>query len=165
MNARIVTTYRDKDNNIITNPEEGQLAHSPETSKMYRYTNGEWEMIDVDGDFLQMSLYEINKQIVAQKQPIEKEYFSEKINLYVENTKAKYYMLLCKDLNYYTVFVLNETVNTKIADEVFECVSCLGEVKDVENQDAVEIWVQPEGEEPAVMYLFVYDEGVIECTL
>jgi hypothetical protein len=34
MNAHISITYRDKDGNVIVNPYEGQLAHSPETSQL-----------------------------------------------------------------------------------------------------------------------------------
>jgi hypothetical protein len=50
MNAKVRITYRDKDNNEILNPTDGEKAYSPETKKLYQWSAdaGEWKLIDGD---------------------------------------------------------------------------------------------------------------------
>ena len=75
-------------------------------------------------------------------------------------------MLLCRDLNYYTLFVIDLESDVRIEQEVLECLKELGTIKSVEefeDKNVVEIWVQPEDSDPVVMYFFNYDKGVIPC--
>ncbi len=173
MNAKINITYRDKDNNIITAPNEGEMAYSPETQKLYIYQNNNWEMIKGESD-LGLTMYDINKQLVAQLPMLDQAGIleaRENIQNFLNETNNHYYMLLCKDISYYTVFVLKDEsmcpqpVCTAI-DEIWACADYIGNVKSVDlNEGAIEFWVQPreEDSEPMAMYLFSYDAGVIEC--
>ena len=74
-------------------------------------------------------------------------------------------MLLCKDYGYYTIFKRLPENLPSFSDTVVEIISEIGEVKSIEfteKQDAIEIWIQPTGEEEAyVFYLFPYDAGVV----
>lgn len=120
---------------------------------------------------LQMNLYDMNKQIIAQMPALADEAL-ETAHLLITDTTATsgetYFMLLCREINYYTIFKLERDNSglVNIASEVFECVNSIGALKSVEAvEGAIEIWVHPEDEEPMVMYLFPYDMGVIQCTL
>ena len=170
MNAKINITYRDKDGNIIDNPIEGQSAYSPETKKLYVYSEGEWKMVTGETNF-GMTMYDLNKQIIAQMGVLEG-MAREQAHLLITDTVATseqiYFMLLCRDINYYTLFKLDKDNSglCNVASEVFECAEDIGALKSVESvEGAIEIWVHPTDKDPLAMYLFPYDAGVIECTL
>ena len=120
---------------------------------------------------LQMNLYDLNKQIISQMPALDEDGIDlalMTVAAYIKNTENKYYMLLCKDVNYYTLFNISTTITEPYAcEEVLACACDWGVLKSVEvnDNDAVEIWVQDEQGEAMVMYLFPYDMGVIECTL
>ena len=170
MNAKINITYRDKDGNIIVDPKEGDISVSPETQKLYTYKNGQWEMIKGETN-LGMTMYDLNKQIIAQMGVLEG-MAREQAHLLITDTVATsgqtYFMLLCRDINYYSLFKLDKDNSglCNVASEVFDCAEDIGALKSVESvEGAIEIWVHPIDDEPLAMYLFPYDMGVIECTL
>lgn len=171
MNAKIKITYRDKDNNIIVNPKEGELGYSPETEKLYVYKDGQWELIKGESN-LGITMYDLNKQIIAQMGVLEgipREEAHLRITDMAAVSQNTYFMLLCRDINYYTLFKLDKDNSglCNIASEVFECAEDIGAIKSVEGVEggAIEIWVHPVDGDPVAMYLFPYDAGVIECTL
>ena len=171
MNAKIKITYCDENGNEILNPVEGQKAFSPQTKKLYCFTNGEWKVLEGNVN-LGMTIYDLNKQVISQMGILEGA-AREEAHLHITNMATRsnntYFMLLCRDINYYTLFKLNKDNNDlcNIANEVFECAEDIGAIKSVESVDgdAIEIWVHPVDSDPIVMYLFPYDAGVIECTL
>lgn len=172
MNANIKITYRNKEGNEIFNPTEGQMSYSPETKQIYRFSEkGEWEIVKTEGAGLNLNMYDLNKQIISQLPDLNDEQIDETTNTiqnYLEETDNKFYMLLCRDINYYTLFNINTPFSEpKACNEVIACVAELGAVKSIEkNEDnAIEIWVQPKDQDPMVMFLFPYDGGVIECAL
>lgn len=171
MNAKINITYRDKDGNIIDNPIEGQSAYSSETKKLYVYSEGEWKMVTGETN-LGITIYDLNKQIIAQMgilEGIPREEAYLRITDMAAVSQNTYFMLLCRDINYYTLFKLDKDNSglSNIASEVFECAEDVGAIKSVEGVEggAIEIWVHPVDGDPVAMYLFPYDVGVIECTL
>lgn len=124
---------------------------------------------------LQMNLYDLNKQIISQLPSLTEEQQDVAQNIigdYIADLDQEFYMLLGRDINYYTLFQTvkggneGEVLSTAV-EEVWACADYLGEIKSVEETDdgAVEIWVQAreEGSEPMAMYLFGYDGGVIKC--
>ena len=171
MNAKIKITYCDENGNEILNPVEGQKAFSPQTKKLYCFTNGEWKVLEGNVN-LGMTIYDLNKLVISQMGILEGA-AREEAHLHITDMAIRsnntYFMLLCRDINYYTLFKLNKDNNglCNIANEVFECVEDIGAIKSVESVegDAIEIWAHPVDEDPIVMYLFPYDAGVIECTL
>lgn len=175
MNAQIRITYRDKDGNIIENPEDGQRAYSPETQKFYQWSAaaGTWQIMDGDINF-GMTAYDLNKQIISQLPILDEgalDIARSKITQFFEETKNTYYMMLCRDLNYYTLFNTTKDITLPYAmNEVIDCADYLGDIKSIELEDgkgAVEIWItqRENNKDTYVMYLFPYDAGVIKCTL
>lgn len=173
MKANVTITYRDKDNNIIENPTDGQMSYSPETGRMYQWVDAEsnWKLIDGDVN-LGMTEYDLNKQIVGQLPVLEGEGLEtarSTIKAFVEEINQEHYMLLCRELNYYTVFQMMNESEDNIVDEVIACSDYIGYIKSIERLDGavIEVWVteRDNDKETYVMYFFPYDAGVIKCTL
>ena len=128
----------------------------------------EEEKPKVNGE-LQLNLYDLNKQIISQLPILQNETMDEamdKIKQYIKDMENTFYMLLCRDFNYYTLFhIVDYITEPDAASEVIACAGELGQIKIVDTNDdgAMEIWVHPADSEPVVMYLFGYDGGVIEC--
>ena len=139
---------------------------------LYCYENGEKTTIPVQSESFSsgMTLYNLNKSVISAFSNFSNEDFqaaAEIISKYEKNQKAEYYMLLCNDLRYYTIFnVVEKEGLTTFTDEVIDCLKSFADfVKAVditESGDAIEIWFQKENE-IYVMYLFNYEAGVIKC--
>lgn len=80
--------------------------------------------------------------------------------------RANYYMLLCKELSYYTLF--HSADNCLIVEdfirELWDVCSYLGPIHDisVDDNDAIAIWAEWEDTGVHCFYLFPYDKGVVE---
>ena len=156
----------------VLEPYAGQVVYNEEDKKVYRWDPIEgWQEESVNGN-ITMSAYDINKQIIGQLQILDETALQEKkklIRQYITEIDDEYYMLLCRDTNYYTIFH-KTPVEHKMADEIFEdvlideCLPAMGDVKSIERTDdgAIEIWFQSV-DEVFVAYLFPYGAGVVEC--
>ena len=156
----------------IEMPSHGQTVWCSSEDKCYRYDAIEgWQEVPEDGSTeIGMNMYDINKQIIAQLSPIDEEDMvvvkREIIRKYCDQMKAEYYMLLCRDINYYTVF----RMDIKLADETIEdvlvdCANYIGAIKSIgftEDEQALELWMTNE-EDTYAAYFFPYDQGVIVC--
>ena len=154
----------------VLEPYAGQMVYSEADDKVFRFDPvAGWEEIKTNGN-LSLSAYEINKQVISQLPPLSAEELAEKkilIRDFMINTQNKYFMLLCRDINYYTLFHLDVYENTdeRLEDILFaECTMFIGDIKAVDLTDdgAIEIWVTNETDTYA-MYFFPYDAGVILC--
>ena len=155
--------------NDILEPYAGQIVSCEQDGKVYRWDPIEgWKLFQFDGG-ITMSAYDINKQIIGQLKNLDKETLQEKEKLireFCNQTKNTYYMLLCRDINYFTLFHLD----LKIADEtieeaVIDCLKHIGNVKAIdltEDGNAIELWVKNHDEVYAA-YFFPYDLGVCIC--
>lgn len=120
---------------------------------------------------LQMNIYELNKQLISQMAALSDEDLEDSKQLirgYLQEHENEFYMLLCKDISYYTLFhIVDYITEPAAADEVIECIKEIGTVKSIDRTEdgAIEIWAQPGESDPLAMYLFPYDAGVIQCTL
>jgi hypothetical protein len=169
-------------------PEVGQVVcikdNDEGPGRLVMWSGTEWNDIKADvNSEIQMTAYDINKQVINQLPALEEEEITTKkidIGQFVTNTNNEYYMLLCREKNYYTLChrVLgmnpspadnvrqysewpNELITTE--DLIIECAKCLGEIKSIELVDgAVEIWVT-DPFDTYVMYFFPYDGGVEAC--
>lgn len=125
------------------------------------------EETKVNGNFA-MSLYDLNKQIVMQQADLDEAGRQTAIALINDYVKSdKFFMLLGKEIGYYTVFMREPIAitNETIGEAVIDCLNSIGTIKSIdklENNDAIEIWVVKENE-PTVLYFFPYNEGVIIC--
>lgn len=156
----------------IIEPYAGQVVYCIEDGKVYRFDATEaWQEVKSENTVLSMNAYDMNKQIIGQLQILDKEVLAEKkqmIYSFCEDTHNTYYMLLCRELNYYTVFCRQPKANEYIADVLLECIDTLGDVKAIDSTEdgaAIEIWIDNPCFEDSVhvLYFFPYDGGVEVC--
>lgn len=147
----------------------GQIIFIQDEEKIYTYSeDGVLTPMEVASN-IEMTAYDINKQIMIQLPRLTPEEIEEKKNLfavYNQNEYQEYFMLLCHELRYYTLFRTGCYTDEKAEDIIVdECLKNLGEIISIEpteNGSAIEIWIAI-NDEAYVMYYFNYDEGVVEC--
>ena len=152
----------------LPNHTEGEIAYVTKEEQKYQYTEEKgWQVYKAPA-VAEMSLYDLNKQIISQMPDIED--FTEAyetIDNYHKDMKNKYYMLLIKDLSYYTIFSIGEDQSApRFSENVVLCLKDWGPVKSItmsEDNSAVECWVTTYDNNTVVGYLFAYDGGVLEC--
>lgn len=132
--------------------------------KYYIWHGDNWHELKMESSGIEMGLYDMNKQIIAQLPDLTDFTTAEQaINaLHVEHHNA-YYMLYGKEISYFTIFKIKEP--QYLGQEVIDCLKYVGQIKSVdlyENKAAVEIWVYLEGEGSIVLYLFPYDMGIVQ---
>lgn len=157
--------------NIIdkTDVEVGNVAYDNTTQKMYVWTNDNvWQEISTENSGLNMNLYELNKNIISQLEPLTdfdlENWYDELIAYKTNRWKHKHFMLLCRDYNYYTLFEEKEKTNVSFGSVVLEIIKDIGPIYSIEinEDDVIEIWIKPVGEEsPLAFYLFPYENGVV----
>jgi len=114
-----------------------------------------------------MTLYDVNKQLVANLEPLVVEDFFKKTREMVSDiwdSKKKYWMLLCNDRQDYTVFILLTKDGT--LNEMYPTLSNRGSIISIEKQKDgnYEIWIRdPKTKENFAYYLFDYTFGIIEA--
>ena len=146
-------------------PQDGEIVINTVDDGYYIYKDGNWMKINVENSGLNLSLYDLNKQIIAQLPILSDEELSNKktvINQLHEKFNNEYYMLYGKEISYFTLFKI---ANSKFfGDEVIECLNNVGDVKCIdmtEPGDAIEIWIQSDMQEVTCLYLFPYDTGLV----
>ena len=152
-------TEQDIPNGQIVRKEDG----------LYVYNNGEYYPIEDQKIDTGMSLYELNKQGYAQLLPYDETQIQDAItwiNEFSDKNKGKYYMLLCKEMSYYTVFEKDflEYDCLSLGHGVIECLDNVGTIHGIDDngEGALEIWVKTSDEEVYCMLLFNYDIGVVK---
>lgn len=155
--------------NALQQHEEGEIAWVEDVEKFYVWNDG-WTILDTKNTGVNLSLYEVNKQVIAQMPTLsgaDLEAARLTLSHYVNGLDHSddYYMLLCYDLRYFTMFARDQKYEENIVDAIMDCLSYVGEVKSVEESadgQAIEIWVTKD-EEAYVMYFFDYGRGVVLC--
>lgn len=173
---------RENDNAIFMEPEEyktylaerAPLSGEADTVEVWQMSEVNESCEDTnesheDISLVHMTLYEMNQQLIANMPCFEDKDWDEAavviadwVNAHMDN----YYMLLCKELSYYTLFNTSRE-NITIADfttELFDILKDLGAVKNIEvdTNGMIAIWLNWHGEEtPRCFYLFPYGAGVV----
>ena len=154
-------------------PEEGEFAVLEDTRKVYIFKDGEWEEFDGKGN-LNISIYELNQSAMSS---LPKHDFKQRLNDtkiikdFIKDTRCgDYYMLLCRDINYYTLFSVKgfDFVGEPLSKELITCIDNVGEIIAFdlnETKDAIEIWIKEKQTKKAYCMLFFnYTNGVIEVS-
>lgn len=149
------------------NPKEGQIIRKEDG--FYVYRDNEFFPINAGEIDTGMSLYDLNKQGYAQLLPYDDTQIQNTIvwiNEFSERYKGKYYMMLCKELSYYTVFEKDFITYDclSLGHGVIECLNNVGTIHGVDDngEGALEIWIKTTDEEMHCMLLFNYDIGIVK---
>lgn len=136
------------------------------------------EKVKVNGS-VDMSLYDMNKQIIGQLPPMSQNIESQTEHLtkfieFLQTTRNKYYMLLCKEISYFTLFHRSGDVEDESFEDVLEeILTDFGTWvtwSPTEDGGGIEYWVkrkEPKEEDEAheevyCFILFPYDAGLVE---
>ena len=146
------------------NPEqisEGTIVFIENEKKYQMYENEAW--VDYNPD-LKLSLYDMNKNLVASQRNMDWRKVEGVIKKW--NPQGTYFLMYCKDIGYFTLFKRTEGAPEKFHEVFKDCLINVGDLKacDItEEGNGLEIWVKPKDSNSAIcMYLFNYDEGVVE---
>ena len=149
---------------IVNNFSIGEIVHLTEDKKYVMYNGKEFVNVpEPKGEILSMNLYDLNKSIISQL-PVktaqsEQEKERNIINKFFNKKGASSYMLLCKDISYYTIFNYE---NSKMAEyenlgyAVLDCIVAVGDLvcaDEIEDGSGIEIWVRTP-DDNLCMYLF-----------
>lgn len=149
-------------------PKENELALCEDTQQVYVGREGKWERMDAKSK-INVSLYDINKSTMAQMQPISLKQRLEAVKIIKDfcsgATSDNYFMLLCRDLNYYTIFpVRNNNANSQaVGTAVLTCAENVGQIVDVERNtdtNSIEIWIKT-NDDAYCMFFFDYTKGIV----
>jgi hypothetical protein len=115
---------------------------------------------------LGLNLYEFNKQGMAQEKPLDVIDFNRQIINMVEDVAArsKYWMLLCRERNDYTVFIILTKEGT--VSEILETLLNRGLILAIDKQKDgnYEIWIRDrDTNENFVYYFFNYEFGIVKA--
>lgn len=158
------TTIKKADlSQIRYTPQEGEIMQNAADGKFYIWHDDSWALINVDNSGINMGLYDINKQIISQLPELtdleDKHYTINGLHAKFNNF---YYMMYGKEISYFTLFKIIEP--QYFGSEVIDCLKNVGIIKAIdftEAQDAIEIWIENE-DGPTCLYLFPYDNGVVQ---
>lgn len=143
-------------------PVEGEVVQTPEGKYMI-WHDGHWNEFQMENSGIEMDLYDMNKQIIAQLPDLtDWDRVEQLFNDFHANWRNRYYMMYGKEISYFTVFNIVEP--HLFGSVVMDCIPNVGVVKAIdltEAADAVEIWVIYK-DEPTCLYLFPYDMGIVE---
>lgn len=166
--AQYITVQNKAHLDALQNHEQGEIAYCIDTKELWVYDEEQgWVTFQVENKGIDLNLYELNKSIVAQLEPMTVEEINEKLGLiktYYVQSDNNHHMLLCRDFNYYTIFVQGGIMSHDFAETVCSIITELGDIYSIELNDdnAIEIWIKPITEEsPYAFYLFPYDAGVV----
>ena len=145
----------------------GETVYLTDKDKIVMWNGTEWtdmpEGTTAQGKGgLNMNLYELNKSIVSQL-PILEDYTDAEalIQSFMEKN-GESYMLLCKDISYYTIFQKKASDNPythfeTLGEAVLECANDIGKIISVdltEDGSGVELWLRTPEDENLCAYLF-----------
>lgn len=152
--------------NNIKNPKDGTIVKCNEDKNTYMYNHG-WQKLvgEETPSGFRMNLYDYNKMLIANFSPLTQEQIDASIDKINEWAFGNYQMLYGKSMSYFTVFHRNLSSKESLGFAVFDCLKEVGQVVsiDINSQDNVwEIWIRTPEQENECLYLFNYDEGVVE---
>ena len=114
-----------------------------------------------------LTLYDMNKQAMQQEKPLDAIAFHIKVDDMITDLfdiHKPYWMLLCRERNDYTLFIMLTIDGTK--SEMIETLHNRGEILSIDKQKDgnYEIWIRdPNTKENFVYYFFDYSFGIIKA--
>ena len=141
-----------------------------EQDEYQEYLKNKNQKKDASKPVAQVSLYQLNQDIMSNQPALSGDgvrkgqlEFFDWISKQPDN--PKFYMLLCHELNYYTVFHINDTATKEdFWNEFYDIAKELGALKAMEiDSGCFSIWADgPQDNISHLFYLFPYDRGVVE---
>lgn len=149
---------------LIDYPTEMESLPLPEDGENKKVT-----LVDKEGNAANIGLgnmYDVNKNLMKNEPILSKSKIREKITQIAADTPHNsYYMLLCRELTDYTVFIYNDDVD-EFKAAMRDCIINRGFCKGIDKQEdgTWEIWIQADKESlPNAYYFFNCNQCIIPC--
>lgn len=152
----------------LQNHTEGEIAFLTDEKIWMIYSNGQWVKVTPkakDNGNINVSLYDMNKQIIDQLPPLSEQQLTDIIDTLNLWSKANVYMLYGKEISYFTVLTHSEEdIDFNSFGE--SIISLLKDISDtiysidIIDDDSVEIWLRYK-DNSTVLYLFNYEGGMV----
>lgn len=151
-------------------PVDGEVVKDSQSGKYYIWQNNEWNRVTINGGDINMTQYDLSKSVVSQLPELDPSTKISLINEYIDETENVFYMLYGKEINYFTILFLNERSYLEAEDPgevVIECLSNIGKIRAIEldeDNNVLEMWVM-NGDQPTCVYMYGYDDGMVEIAV
>lgn len=132
---------------------------------------GEWITIEnstCKDTSLSMNLYDLNKSIMSQLDPLSDEALNkyiQTINDWAAKQPDTFFMLLSNDIHYYTIFRGRNKKNLEFQGLGQAVITCLKEIAPIHDitltDNGIEIWANYE-DDMTYFSLFPYDRGIVD---
>ena len=145
--------------------ETGGICYLTDTEEYLIYDGKNWMPLPketvVENSGINMNLYDLNKSIISQLPVMTKDELikaKKLINDYCDGIDSSHFMLLCKDISYYTIFKygFSDEFST-LGIAAITCAQELGDLISIsltEDEQAIEFWIKTPEAEVMCMYLF-----------
>ena len=160
----------------LQNHEDGEIFYVKDENKVYvwneeikGYKEIDQKMVSEGG--LKMNLYEINKSIISQIEPLDETKLNDLKDMINGVLDKNYYLLYGQEISYFTLFEResfiiqdSENLQQNLGEAVLDCLKVFDKIYSFERLDngAIEIWVHNKNNDLAtVLYLFDYTDGVV----
>lgn len=171
----MVTVEDKKTLEALKNHEDGEVFYVKGENKIYVWKDEDKSYKEVDQKMiseggLKMNLYEINKSIISQMDPLDEAKINDLKDMINSILDKNYYLLYGEEISYFTLFerkpqiIQDSEEDTSLGNMLIECLKAFDKVYNYELLDngAIEIWVHNKNNNLAtVLYLFDYTDGVV----
>lgn len=152
---------------MLPRPEKGEIAYASDTKKFFKYDGEAWQELGLTPNSeLNLSLYDMNKQIVSQLPVLlTTDKSIADIDTFVKETSNTHYMMYGQEISYFTIFQRCSGLTETVGEAVIDCLKNVGMIKSIElteDKSAFEIWVTDDNGESTCLYLFPYDNGIVQ---
>ena len=163
----MITVDSYKDLKALRFHGDGEIAYVKKDKKgyVYRQEEDKWIPVNTDGSGISMNLYEINKSVYSQMEPLDDnalEYLKRDID---KGFTKKNYLLYGKETGYFTLFEKKEGAEETLGEVVVSCLQTFEKIYSYEfrdDEEVVEIWIHNSKDNLAtVLYLFSFEDGVV----
>lgn len=169
------SSYKNMEDLLKMNPEpfENEKVWIEDIEQYCQWNGEAWIVVSTEEENdkepmkAEMTLYDMNKQLVLQAGPLSAEQIEVKRAAIVNLDRISnnnFYMLYGQEINYFTIFMKDYEVQESFGDLVLECLNNIGTIYSIElteDKFAIEIWVEANPLGITCMYLFPYDSGIV----
>lgn len=163
---KYIKTYDDlkKSKLLKETLSEDDKIYVIDENRVYSYRNGRFVVQEIDKTSnVDVSLYDINKQIISQMPEITKEEAIKILDDYQwMHASTSYFGFMSFEKHYFTIFHRTENKqDTMFAAIALDCIQNIGHLKtlNIENE-TLEVWLDI-GNEIYQYLIFPYDEGIV----
>lgn len=153
---------------IPSKNKNGEQVLIEDIQKVYEWTEETQEWIPTKAGETGVTLYDLNKIACSKLPPLNEEQLTkakEEIKRFVTDSDNTYFLMICKELSYYTMFITDSESNEDMADVVIECLNALGILVSVEYSElkVIEAWIRDDEGNAVIVFMTPYDQGVVKC--